>query len=89
MRSSRTMLRVLGILVAWPLPAVQARAWPAEAPELPAAWRGPGGGLAILPAAVWWVCVLLWVRTAKAIASDGRAEIVRGCELESRRCIVA
>lgn len=70
MRRSRTMLRVLGILVAWPLPAVQAQAWPAEAPELPAAWRGPGGGLAILPAAGWWVCVLLWVRTVDWVGRD-------------------
>jgi hypothetical protein len=43
--------------------------WPAQ---LPAGWdgRGPGGGLAILPALAWWLCVLAWMRTVDWVCRD-------------------
>jgi hypothetical protein len=44
--------------------------WPEVAPPLPDDWRGPGGGLAILPAAVWWLVVLAWVRTVDWVHRD-------------------
>jgi len=53
------------------LPAVVAAApWPAEPAVLPADWRSPGGGLAILPAALWWLGVLVWVRTVDWVGRD-------------------
>ena len=64
---------------AWPwcgvLPAVSgvasaADGWPAVMPAFPAGWRGPGGGLALVPAACWWLCVLAWIRTVDWVHRD-------------------
>jgi hypothetical protein len=44
--------------------------WPEVAPPLPADWRGPGGGLAILPAALWWLVVLGWITTGDWVHRD-------------------
>jgi hypothetical protein len=53
------------------VPAVVAAAsWPAEPAVLPADWRSPGGGLAILPAVLWWLGVLVWVRTVDWVGRD-------------------
>jgi hypothetical protein len=43
--------------------------WPAT---LPQGWdgRGPGGGLAIIPAVVWWLVVLGWIRTVDWVFRD-------------------
>ena len=48
----------------------QAR-WPEEPP---ADWgrRGPGGGLALVPLALWWLCVLGWVATVDWVGRDAR-----------------
>jgi len=70
MRSGRCLLAALGAGLAL-LPAVVAAApWPAEPAVLPADWRSPGGGLAILPAALWWLGVLVWVRTVDWVGRD-------------------
>jgi hypothetical protein len=66
---SRVLAAVGGGLVLVPA-AVVAAGWPAEPAELAADWRGPGGGLAILPAALWWLCVLVWVRTVDWVSRD-------------------
>lgn len=46
-----------------------ATGWPTQ---LPPGWdgRGPGGGLAILPALAWWLCVLAWMRTVDWVCRD-------------------
>ena len=54
------------------LPAVaRADTWP---DPLPAGWdrRGPGGGLALVPLACWWACVLGWAATVDWVARDAR-----------------
>lgn len=52
------------------LPALAAAAdgWPGVTPG----WedRGGGGGLAILPLAIWWLVVLAWVRTGDWMSRD-------------------
>ncbi len=50
--------------------AILAADWPAEVTPLPDAWRGTGGGLAIVQLALWWACVLLWVSTVDWIGRD-------------------
>lgn len=50
--------------------AAAADGWPATSPSLPADWRGPGGGVAVLPAACWWLCVLAWIRTVDWVHRD-------------------
>jgi hypothetical protein len=50
--------------------ATAAEGWPEVAPPLPEDWRGPGGGLAILPAALWWLVVLGWTRTVDWVHRD-------------------
>ncbi len=44
--------------------------WPQFSPPLPPDWRGSGGGLAIVPAAIWWLLVLAWVRTVDWVHRD-------------------
>jgi hypothetical protein len=44
--------------------------WPEVAPPLPDDWRGPGGGLAILPVALWWLVVLGWIKTVDWVHRD-------------------
>lgn len=44
--------------------------WPPVSPPLPSGWRGEGGGLALLSAAVWWLVVLAWVRTVDWVHRD-------------------
>lgn len=66
-------LTAAGLAIAAGLTSVSAQAvdaWPPVSPPLPAGWRGAGGGLAILPAAVWWLVVLAWVRTADWVHRD-------------------
>jgi hypothetical protein len=43
--------------------------WPQQ---LPPGWdgRGGGGGLAIIPAVAWWLCVLAWMRTVDWVSRD-------------------
>lgn len=50
------------------VPAAAAE-WPAM---MPPSWgvRGPGGGLAIVPAAIWWLFVLAWMRTVDWVSRD-------------------
>ncbi len=70
MHSGRRLLAAVGGGLAL-VPAVSAAApWPAEPAALPADWRSPGGGLAILPAAIWWLGVLAWVRTVDWVGRD-------------------
>jgi general secretion pathway protein E len=57
------------------LAAAVARAEVAQWPEaLPAefAQRGPGGGLAIVPLALWWLAVLGWAATGDWVNRDAR-----------------
>lgn len=57
------------------LAAAVARAEVAKWPEaLPAefAQRGPGGGLAIVPLALWWLAVLGWAATGDWVNRDAR-----------------
>lgn len=44
--------------------------WPEVAPPLPEDWRGPGGGLAILPAVLWWLVVVGWTKTVDWVHRD-------------------
>lgn len=50
--------------------APAAEEWPSFVPVPSADWRGPGGGIAILPAACWWLVVLGWVRTVDWVHGD-------------------
>lgn len=50
--------------------------WPALTPPLAPDWRGAGGGLGILPAAVWWLVVLAWVRTGDWVHRDATKHAV-------------
>lgn len=68
-RSGRAAWAWCGVLSAAPGVAA-AEGWPATPPALPAGWRGPGGGLALVPAACWWLCVLGWIRTVDWIHRD-------------------
>ena len=61
------------------LVSVSARAadgWPAVSAPLPAGWRGVGGGLAILPAVIWWLVVLAWVRTVDWVHRDATKQAI-------------
>lgn len=44
--------------------------WPPLTPPLAPDWRGTGGGLAILPVAIWWLVVLAWMRTGDWVHRD-------------------
>ena len=61
------------VVAAWAaLPAAAAdtaSGWP---PQFPTGWdgRGAGGGLAIVPAVMWWLCVLGWMRTVEWVGRD-------------------
>jgi hypothetical protein len=44
--------------------------WPETTAPLPQGWRGPGGGLALVPAACWWFVVLAWIRTVDWVHRD-------------------
>jgi hypothetical protein len=62
------------VVTAWAAsPAVAADTaslgWPQHLPE---GWerRGAGGGLAIVPAMIWWLCVLAWMRTVDWVSRD-------------------
>ena len=67
------MLRVLLVVLAAATPtvAVADGGWPET---LPAGWsgRGPGGGLAVVPLAIWWLCVLGWAATVDGVSRDAR-----------------
>lgn len=70
MRSGSSFRAALGGGLALVPAVVAAAPWPAEPAALPADWRSPGGGLAILPAALWWLGVLVWVRTVDWVGRD-------------------
>jgi len=73
MRGRHRSLEAAGLAIAASLTTAVVGAadnWPPVSPPLPAGWRGPGGGLAILPAAVWWLVVLAWVRTVDWVYRD-------------------
>ena len=65
------MLLAATAAAAAPAVAMAEGGWP-EA--LPAGWtaRGPGGGLAVVPLAAWWLCVLGWAATVDWLARDAR-----------------
>lgn len=75
-RAAAIGLMAIGVAMAnaWiAVPAVAADAatvgWPQHLPE---GWerRGGGGGLAIIPAVAWWLCVLAWMRTVDWVSRD-------------------
>lgn len=52
-----------------PALAADAAGWP---PLFPSSWaqRGAGGGLAIVPLLLWWLCVLAWMRSVEWVSTD-------------------
>jgi hypothetical protein len=42
----------------------------AAAPPAPVDWRGPGGGLLIIPVILWWLPILAWIKTVDWIFRD-------------------
>jgi|LakMenEpi03Aug12_release.lakeMendotaPanAssembly.Ray.scaffolds.fasta_scaffold112920_3 hypothetical protein len=56
--------------------AADATGWPALVPP---GWekRGAGGGLAIVPAVLWWLVVLGWLRTLDWVSADSRKHGLR------------
>jgi hypothetical protein len=64
-----TILAAMPALAAVPALADVATGWPQQ---LPPGWdgRGGGGGLAIIPAVAWWLCVLAWMRTVDWVSRD-------------------
>ena len=63
------ILAAMPALAAAPALADVATGWPQQ---LPLGWdgRGGGGGLAIIPAVAWWLCVLAWMRTVDWVSRD-------------------
>ena len=63
------LLVAMSALAAVPALADVATGWPQQ---LPPDWdgRGAGGGLAIIPAVAWWLCVLAWMRTVDWVSRD-------------------
>lgn len=54
-----------------------AEGWPTPMPPARPDWRGPGGGLAILPAVAWWLLVLAWARTVDWISRDAKKQNIQ------------
>lgn len=56
--------------------AAEGTGWPAL---VPAEWerRGAGGGLAVVPAVLWWLVVLGWLRTLGWVSADSRKHGLR------------
>ncbi len=42
----------------------------AAVPPAPVDWRGPGGGLLIIPVILWWLPILAWIKTVDWIFRD-------------------
>jgi hypothetical protein len=42
----------------------------AAVPPAPVDWRGPGGGLLIIPVVLWWLPILAWIKTVDWISRD-------------------
>lgn len=42
----------------------------AAAPPVPTDWRGPGGGLLVIPVILWWLPILAWIKTVDWIFRD-------------------
>ena len=63
------ILAAMSAMAAVPALADAAAGWPEQ---LPQGWdsRGGGGGLAIIPALAWWLCVLAWMRTVDWVSRD-------------------
>lgn len=73
MRSRQRSLEATSLAIAASLMSAAAWAadgWPATDPPLPTGWRGNGGGVALLPAVLWWLVVLAWVRTVDWVHRD-------------------
>ena len=64
-----TILAAMSAMAAGPALAEVATGWPQQ---LPPGWdgRGGGGGLGIIPAVAWWLCVLAWMRTVDWVSRD-------------------
>lgn len=63
---------------AWPA-SVLAADGPGWTTLVPPGWetRGAGGGMAILPAVLWWLVVLGWLRTLDWVSADSRKHGLR------------
>ena len=68
-RLQRAAVVAVSVASAAAVRADDAAGWPLQ---LPQGWdgRGTGGGLAIVPAVCWWVCVLGWMRTVDWVSRD-------------------
>ncbi|MFM7245408.1 MAG: ATPase, T2SS/T4P/T4SS family [Planctomycetaceae bacterium] len=60
------------MMAGWAVPALAADAASGWPPLMPPSWgvRGTGGGLAIVPLVLWWLCVLAWMRTVEWVSTD-------------------
>jgi len=65
-RAGHVIVAAFAALVAAP---VSASEWPAM---MPPSWggRGPGGGLALLPAVTWWLVTLAWMASVDWVSRD-------------------
>ena len=68
-RLQRAAVVAVSVASATAVRADDAASWPLQ---LPQGWdgRGTGGGLAIVPAVCWWLCVLGWMRTVDWVSRD-------------------
>ncbi len=68
-RLQRAAVVAVSVASAAAVRADDAAGWPLQFPQ---DWdgRGTGGGLAIVPAVCWWVCVLGWMRTVDWVSRD-------------------
>lgn len=48
----------------------------AAVPPAPIDWRGPGGGLLIIPVILWWLPILAWIKTVDWIFRDATKRAV-------------
>jgi len=60
---------IVAMIAAWSAVPVAAAEWPAM---MPPSWasRGAGGGLALIPAVIWWIVTLAWMRTVDWVSRD-------------------
>ena len=68
-RLQRAAVVAVSVASAAAVRADDAAGWPLQFPQ---DWdgRGTGGGLAIVPAVCWWLCVLGWMRTVDWVSRD-------------------
>ena len=70
--ANRAVAVLAAAVIVWPVAAWAADdAWPAT---LAPGWdqRGAGGGLALVPLACWWLCVVGWTATVDWVSRDSR-----------------